>query len=111
MTACNKTASDGEIHRQIIGTWTTDGGSHVLTLAADGSFDEKWASKTKELGFQGTWRVTDGLLVSTVTNRSSVGFTNVAPVGSVVRSHIVSFNATHLTLAFENQTNQWERKQ
>ena len=102
--------SDDEIRRQIVGTWIIADGADVWTLSPDGSFDEKWASKSRALTFQGTWQITAGFLDATITNRSSVGVTNVAPVGTSVRSRIDYLDATYMTLEFEDQTNKWERK-
>ncbi|MEI6074455.1 MAG: hypothetical protein WCS94_02700 [Verrucomicrobiota bacterium] len=110
LAACTKISSDDTVRRQIVGTWTIDNGSDVWTLSPDGGFNEKWARAAKALAFQGTWQVTNGILVATITNKSSVGFTNVAAVGSAISSHIVRLDSDHLTLVYDSQTNHWLRK-
>ena len=112
LTSCG--SRDERLSKKLIGTWTTDDGSEVWIVSENGSFDARWTKVVEDIKrsyvFQGIWEVRDGALVETITNRSSIGFTNIAPVGTVVRSHICRLNSAQMTLEMDGQTNHWERK-
>jgi hypothetical protein len=110
LTSCGN--RDEKLTKQIIGTWTTTD-SDVLTYAPNGRFDEKWTgtknNTTKSLAFQGKWAVRDGELISTLTNSSSQGFTNIESAGHVDHFNIIAVDNTHLVLELGGETNVWKR--
>jgi hypothetical protein len=104
MTACSQQA---ERHpKYAVGSWTNLDGFD-LVLRIDGSFQSGWKSPTKECRFEGTWFVSSGVLVSTITNviTSNIGTIKLASIGSIERCTIIPVEAGHLALRYEASSN------
>ena len=110
LTSCG--SHDERLAKKMVGTWTTDHGSDEWLLSSDGSFDQKWSDKTHGLDYKGTWEVRDSFFIFTLTNKTATNFelTNMAPIGSVTRLHLVEVDSDHLKFEVGGDTNQWERK-
>ena len=79
----------------------------TFTLWSDGSFQSGWKSPQKELRFEGTWFVSNSVLVSTITNviARNMGTINLAPVGTIERDAIISIDANHFAVRYEASSN------
>ena len=94
LTACR--TNDGELHRQIVGTWTKDKGinfarfswsdpvTFTYAFSSDGSFSESLGHRSEPVTFQGTWLVKDGEFVLTFTNSYGTGNHQPAPMAGKV---------------------------
>ena len=106
LTGCSP---DTKLRDQITGTWARED-TYQTTLAADGSFISQWTLPTKTLIYQGTWKIQDGGVVSTVTNCIAQGTTNFQAVGSVDRWVIVRLDRSDLVWSNDGQTISLKRK-
>lgn len=106
LTSCSR---DTKLRDQITGTWTRDD-SFQTTLAADGSFISQWTHPAMTVTYQGTWKVQDGGVVSTITNRTAQGTTNFQTVGTVERWAIVRLDRSDLVWSNNGQTISLRRK-
>ena len=72
LTACSR--HDAEFTKQIPGTWnnTMTIGSNTLTIVPDGSFSYSRLAANQQHSWTntGTWRITEGVVVMTATNRA-----------------------------------------
>ena len=100
---------DTELHDQIAGTWKGPG-TFEMTLAADGTFVSQSTLPAKRLTYQGTWKVQDGGVVSTLTNCNAEGTTNFQAVGSVEHWAILRADRTDLVWSNNGQTISFKRK-
>ena len=100
-------ADDAAITKQLIGKWTTclTGGSatapdgHVRyvpggSFAAEGKVS-LGEGVTTDVKVDGTWKVTEGAIVHTVTKSSHPG---LAPVGAVMKERVVSIDDKQMTI-------------
>ncbi len=89
-------------------------GSGAMTLVSNGRFQSKWAMTfsniTREWTYEGTWAVTNGVLISMITKSESKDTTNSEPVGYVDQWKIIQVDDSHLVLANGSETNLFERK-
>ena len=106
LTSCSR---DTKLRDHVVGTWTRED-TLQLTFAADGSFTTQWTFPTKTLTYQGTWRVQEGGVVSTITNCIARGITNFQAVGTVERWVIVRLDRSDLVWSNEGQTISLRRK-
>jgi hypothetical protein len=95
LSGCSR--RDAELREQITGIWTQD--DSEMTLAANGSFISHMADSTNSWTFQGTWKVRNGSLVTTITNIVATTGT-FEGIGSVERYGI--FRADRTDLVFSN---------
>ena len=100
---------DAKLREQITGTWTRDG-KFEMRLLADGSFVSYWALSNKSLTYQGTWKIQDGSMVSTLTNCIAEGTTNFERVGSVDHFAIIRADLTDLVYSNSGQMISLTRK-
>jgi hypothetical protein len=107
MTACSH--RDAKLREQITGTWAHDD-KLEMRLLADGSFVSYWALSNKSLTYQGTWKIQDGGMVSTLTNCIAKGTTNFEQVGSVDYFTIIQIDLTDLVYSNGNQIISLRRK-
>ncbi len=94
---------DAKLTQQIAGEWKHEGGFD-MTISSDGSF----SSGSSDVAYQGTWQVSAGELVATITN--ATGTKKHEPVGSIDRMKIVQVDKSHLTLESSGQTIDYERR-
>ena len=100
---------DARLQEQVVGTWAR-GEAFEMTIAADGSFSSVLVSPPKRVTFQGTWRIENGDLVSTLTNCIAEGITNVEAVGSIEHYRILSVDGDSLVYTLEGQEVSLSRK-
>ena len=100
---------DAKLSEQITGTWTLND-KFETKLSADGSFVSHWALSNKSLTYQGTWKIQDGGMVSTLTNCIADGTTNFERVGSVDHFAIIRADSTGLVFSNNNQMISLTRK-
>ena len=98
LTACAK--RDTKLAREIRGTWSH--GAHAIAMTPDGSFSESFSSKSGTNIFDGTWQVSDGFLIFTVTNAS--GTHPGTAIGSEERYKIIRADAHQLVYEMNGQT-------
>jgi hypothetical protein len=58
---------DAQLQREVLGNWTRDS-YFEMSLSPDGSFVSRVTHTNKSLIYQGTWKIQDGSMVSTLTN-------------------------------------------
>lgn len=104
-----KTLTDAEIKRLLVGKWfeeIDDEGvkakatSHYKkdgTFATDGTFDD--GKKSLRIGASGTWKVSDGAIIRTVTKTSVPELINVGHVG---KDQVLSIDDKVLKCKWEN---------
>src|ERR1700751_1153176 len=100
---------DAELRHQITGTWRRDD-TFEIALAADGSFVSHWAEPAKRITYQGTWKVRDGDVISSITNCAAQGTTNFEPVGSTHHFTVRQADETDLVWSVDGQTISFKRK-
>lgn len=112
LTSCGR---DTTLRDEIVGTWTrettnttTGRDLYQVRLAADGSFNSEWILTSGSFSTQGTWKVQDGVVVSTITN--CIGTTNLHWIGSVARCVIVRLGPSDLVWSMDGQTVSLARK-
>jgi hypothetical protein len=107
LVGCNR--RDAQLHKEVIGSWSRDTYFH-MTLSPDGSFVSHWTTTNTSLTFQGTWKIQDGSVISTLTNYIAEGTTNVARVGSVDHWTVIRADSTSLVYSAGNQVISLTRK-
>jgi hypothetical protein len=100
---------DAKFRDQVTGTWTLND-KFETRLSADGSFVSHWALSNKSLTYQGTWKIQDAVMVSTLTNCIAEGTTNFERVGSVDYFAIIRADSTGLVFSNNNQMISFTRK-
>jgi hypothetical protein len=98
-----------KLHQELAGTWVRDS-QFEMKLSADGSFVSHGAVSNQSWTYQGTWKLRDGCLVSTLTNCIAEGTTNFERVGSVESCTIIRADATTLVFSNDNQIISLRRK-
>ncbi|MBA4190731.1 MAG: hypothetical protein C0467_22325 [Planctomycetaceae bacterium] len=93
-----KKLDDAEITKHLVGKWAVDEvGDHGLKVRGtahfkkDGTFEAEATigdgEKPVKLSLSGTWKVSDGVIVSTVTKSSSPA---IVAQGRVTKNHVIS---------------------
>jgi hypothetical protein len=100
---------DAQLQKEVVGNWTRDG-YFQMSLSPDGSFVSHWATTNMSLTYQGTWKIQDGSMVSTITNCMAEGTTNYERVGSVDSFKIIRSDSTGLVCSNNNQIMSMTRK-
>jgi hypothetical protein len=100
---------DAQLQKEVVGDWTRDG-YFEMSLSPDGSFVSHWTTTNKNLTYQGTWKIQDGSVVSTITNCIAEGTTNYERVGSVERWAVIRADSTGLVYSNNNQVVSLTRK-
>lgn len=97
----------------MVGTWTTDRGADVWSISAGGGSDHKWTDRSFGLDYSGTWKVSGGDFIFTITNKTATNLdlARMAPVGSVTRFRLIRIDDSRLTFEAGGMTNHWIRKQ
>jgi hypothetical protein len=106
VTGCHQ--RDTELRQGMFGTWIPNSETNcTIILARNGTFTTKFmavrTNVTKELIYEGTWRVTDGFHTLTITNAS--GYEPHQPVGTVERYKIVRLDKNELVCQNAGDTN------
>jgi major membrane immunogen (membrane-anchored lipoprotein) len=78
LTACGR--HDAQLRKQITGTWADDrpGSLGTMTLASDGSFSSRWRTPNHTNTWEGTWQISDGVLIMTNTKSNDVPITTIS---------------------------------
>ncbi|MEJ0088235.1 MAG: hypothetical protein WDM80_00530 [Limisphaerales bacterium] len=112
LTGCNH--HDAELRQKITGTWTvnSNGINGTISVASDGSFISKFSvigtKITSELIYQGTWRVKDGVLITTITNVD--GLEPHEPVGKIRNMKILHMDEHEMAYLVNGETITARRK-
>lgn len=93
---------DARLQKEVVGNWMRDN-YFKMTLYPNGSFISHWASTNRTLTFEGTWKIQDGCMVTTLSNCTAVGTTDFERVGSVDRYVIIRADSTGLVYSNNNQ--------
>jgi len=101
--------SDSQLQKKVVGNWARDS-YFDMRLFPDGSFVSRWTTTNHILTYQGTWKIQDGSMVSTITNCIAEGTTNFERVGSVDRYAIIRADSTDLVYSNNNQIISFRRK-
>ena len=108
---CGCGRSDGPLKKEVVGNWSRD--SHFkMTLSPDGSFVSRWIAPDKNLTYEGTWKIQDRRIKTTITNCVAEGYsiTNTEPVGSVDHFAIIRADATRLVYSNNNSVISFKRE-
>jgi len=100
---------DTQLQKELVGSWVRDS-YFEMSLSPDGSFVSRVTTTKYNLTYQGTWKIQDGSMVSTLTNGIAAGTTNFERVGSVDRYAIIRADSTHLVYSNDGQTISFRRK-
>lgn len=118
VAGCNrhdKASTDARIQQRIIGTWSMEISNveGMIALRSDGSFSGYWSNTVRPRGWrsEGEWKITDGVLVSTIKSKTAWNFTLSGPTGTVESAKILALTDHDLVTAVDEQTNKWTRKQ
>jgi hypothetical protein len=97
LAACRSVPSDAQFRQKLVGTWVEPSRNLELTLNADGTFVSKFTSQEGvDFEFKGTWKVQDGVLVSTITANHTTRPAHPMHVGSVDTCKIIRVNDQEL---------------
>jgi hypothetical protein len=92
---------DARLRKEVAGDWAES--SHFnMTMSPDGSFVSHWIAPDKSLTYQGTWKIQDGKITTTLTNCIADGYSNFEPIGSV--DHYAILRADAIRLVYSNDT-------
>ena len=105
VAACSQ--QNGGQPQYLVGNWTNAEMGGEFTLWSNGRFQSEWKSPQKELRFEGTWFVSNSILVSTITNvvTRNIETSNFAAVGSIERGAIIPIDANHFAFRYEASSN------
>jgi predicted RNA-binding protein with PUA domain len=103
-TSCDR--RDAQLRQQIAGTWYLSSGviRGVIVFVSDGSASSHLTNGTEELAFQMTWKVKDGIIISTDTRASARNTTNWIAVGDVTRSEVIHVDDHQLVYSSNGRT-------
>jgi len=91
---------------QIAGTWTNET-SDIMTIGSDGSFSTKSLSTPSRRLYEGTMKVTNDVLISTITN--VIGEAVGLKVGSVVSFKLIRLDEHKLVYKVADRTYSFSR--
>ena len=102
---------DATLAKEIVGNWARDS-AFETTLSPDGSFISHWAAPNRSLTYQGTWKIQNGSMITTITNCIATGYTitNFERSGSVDHFTIIRADAHDLVYSNDNQIISLNRK-
>jgi hypothetical protein len=120
LTACGRRGrasqpdDDSKIRRAIVGTWGVEVGNvaGLFTLRPDSSFSGYWSNMSRPKGwrFEGEWSITNGALVSEVTNTSYWNYTNDIAPGHESSWKILRLDDHELVFYTNAEAGIWTRK-
>lgn len=103
---------DAKLRGLLVGTWTIEGKGEVI-FVHDGTFSSRWtnthARPEASWYYDGTWAVTGGVCVSTITNSTSLGTTNRVRAGKTDCFRVLAIDDRQLVWECDNQTNSLAR--
>lgn len=91
--------------QKIAGNWELTNKSGEITISADGGFLSQFTGRTQVWVFEGTWQVSDGVIVLTTTKSNSV------PRRDVSLCRIIRADGHELIYELNGQTISLSRKQ
>ena len=103
-TSCDR--RDAQLRQQIAGTWYLSSGviRGVIVFVSDGSASSHLTNGTEELAFQMTWKVKDGIIISTDTRASARNTTNWIAVGDITRLKVIHVDDHQLVYSSNGRT-------
>jgi hypothetical protein len=84
-----KRPNDVELRQRVVGSWIGPSDNLELTISSDGSYVSKFTRKRMDYDYEGTWKIKDGFLITTLTANNSTNAKHTMHVGSVESSRIV----------------------
>ena len=104
---------DAKLRSRLTGTWAIEGRG-ATTLGPDGTFSSRWtnahATPMAIWQYNGVWKVTGGVCVTTITNSQSWGTTNRVADGKTDLLRILALDERELVWESGGQTNSLTRK-
>jgi hypothetical protein len=101
-------SADAKLRVALVGTWVREGNG-MLALAPDGSFSSRWTNTHSNpvwiWAYDGTWAVTNGTCLTTLTKSQSWGTTNREREGSTEAWRMLRVGNDELVWECNGQTN------
>jgi hypothetical protein len=84
-----KRPNDAELRQRVVGSWIGPSDNLELTMSSDGSYVSKFMREGMDYAYEGTWKIKDGFLITTLTANKSTNTKHTMHVGSVESFRIV----------------------
>jgi hypothetical protein len=89
LAACSSVPSDAQLRHKLIGTWIGPSDNLEMTMSSDGSYVSKFTREGMNYDYEGTWKIKDGFLITTLTANNSTNAKHTMHIGSVESFRIV----------------------